>query len=72
MINDSFKHDPSVQYTKMFGVPYGTQVILSLQDCKAAIIVVNPSDGRKPYLRYLTKDIDNTTTIEREGHDDSV
>lgn len=71
MIKDfSLPHDPSTNVLRYVGVPYGTQVIINTQGSDSQIVVVNPSDGRKPYFYYRTKDFSDEIELPIENEEE--
>lgn len=44
--------DETTRILKYHMVTKGQQTIVNIEGCTSAVVIVNPADGRKPYIYY--------------------
>lgn len=60
--------DKSVGYLNFLSVQKGVQAIIRIDGCNAMVSIVNPDDGRQPYIVYNDAGFDGITGLyEKEG-----
>jgi hypothetical protein len=66
--NFTLPNDPDATILKFFSVPRGCQAIVNIDGSPSAVIIVNPTNGRKPFIYYQEKDV--SAEIELSRRDD--
>jgi len=60
--------DKDIGYLNFLSVQKGVQAIIRIDGCNAMVSIVNPDDGRDPYIIYSDEGFDGITGLyEKEG-----
>ena len=58
--------DETTRILKYHMVTKGQQTIVNIEGCTSAVVIVNPADGRKPYIYYKAGEVDEFANLEND------